>query len=136
MSSNPSVLYVEDDPQSRKLMHMLLKGRMGLTNINIFEDSTDFLARYQALQSKPDIIFLDIHMKPYDGFEMLEMLRKLDPDSKVPVIALTASVMNEEVHRLRTGGFNGCLAKPIDLTTFPDTLYRIISGEFIWRILD
>jgi CheY-like chemotaxis protein len=136
MSSQPIVLYVEDDPQSRKLMQMLLKGRMGLTNVNIFEDSTDFLERFQALETKPDIIFLDIHMKPYDGFEMLEMLHKLEPAVNIPVIALTASVMNEEVHRLRTAGFNGCLAKPIDLTTFPDTLYRILSGEFIWRILD
>jgi two-component system sensor histidine kinase BarA len=136
MNNQPTVLYVEDDPQSRKLMNMLLKGRMGLSNVTIFEDSTDFTSRIESLETKPDIIFLDIHMKPYDGFEMLEMLRKIESTSDTPVIALTASVMNEEVHRLRTAGFNGCLAKPIDLNTFPEMMTRILDGEVIWRIVD
>jgi CheY-like chemotaxis protein len=136
MSSHPVVLYVEDDPQSRKLMNMLLKGRMGLSDVTIFENSENFVPRVEGLTSTPDIIFLDIHMKPYDGFEMLAMLRDLDRTRDIPVIALTASVMNEEVHRLRTAGFNGCLAKPIDLNTFPDMLNRILSGEVIWRIVD
>jgi len=48
---------------------------------------------------------------------------------------MTASVMNEEVHRLRTCGFDGCLAKPIDFDSFPEALNRILSGEKIWRIV-
>jgi CheY-like chemotaxis protein len=132
----PAILYVEDDPQSRKLMSMLLKGRMKLPHVTILEDSNDFLANVEALDPKPDVILLDIHMKPYSGFEMLTMLRELAWASSTPIVALTASVMNEEVQRLRSIGFNGCLAKPIDLETFPDTLQRIIAGETIWRILN
>jgi len=135
-SQEPAILYVEDDPQSRKLMSMLLKGRMKLPHVTILEDSNDFLANVEALDPKPDVILLDIHMKPYSGFEMLTMLRELAWASSTPIVALTASVMNEEVQRLRSIGFNGCLAKPIDLETFPDTLQRIIAGETIWRILN
>ena len=132
----PAILYVEDDPQSRKLMSMLLKGRMKLPHVTILEDSQDFLTHVEALDPKPDVILLDIHMKPYNGFEMISMLRELSWANDKPIVALTASVMNEEVQRLRSIGFNGCLAKPIDLETFPDTLQRILSGEIIWRIIN
>ncbi|MBN8638321.1 MAG: response regulator [Anaerolineae bacterium] len=135
MNPQISVLYVEDDPHSRTLMRMLLSGRMKLPNVTIFENSEDFLAKVEALTPKPDVIFLDIHMQPYDGFTMLSMLQQLDWARNTRIVALTASVMNEEVVKLRQSGFDGCLAKPIDLTTFPDTFQRIVDGEAIWRII-
>ena len=135
MIAEPVILYVEDDPQSRKLMNMLLKGRMKLPHVTILEDSQDFLAVVEALDPKPDIILLDIHIRPFDGFEMLSILRGLPWADNTPIVALTASVMNEEVQKLQNMGFNGCLAKPIDLETFPNTLQQIIDGETIWRIL-
>lgn len=135
MSDEISVLYVEDDPQSRRLMKMLLSGRMGLQNVTIFEDSEGFLERVNALEPKPTLIFLDIHVKPFNGFEMLEMLRLQAWTGDVAIVALTASVMSEEIQQLTTAGFDGCLAKPIDMTTFPDTLRRLVRGESIWSVM-
>ena len=136
MNVQPVILYVEDDAKSRTIMNLLLKTRMGLQHLTMFEDSTDFLMRLKALDPAPNIIFLDIHVKPYSGFEMLAMVR-LDPVfHKTPVVALTARVMNEEVQQLRARGFDGCLAKPIDLDTFPEILDHILNGETIWRIID
>ena len=134
-TKQPVVLYVEDDPQSRKLMSMLLKGRMKLPHVTILEDSDNYQAHVEALDPKPDIILLDIHMKPINGFEMLTLLREYAWVENTPIVALTASVMSEEVQRLRSIGFDGCLAKPIDLQTFPETLERILDGETIWRII-
>jgi CheY-like chemotaxis protein len=136
MHTQPSVLYVEDNPQNRKLMQLLLQGRLRLPHVNIFEDSHEFATRLTMLQPQPDVIFLDIHVQPYDGFEMLQMIRQRTRFNDTPVVALTASVMNEEVQKLRQAGFNGCLAKPIDMNTFPDTLNRILLGESIWRVLE
>lgn len=135
MMDKPVVLYVEDDPSSRKIMRMLLSGRMGLSNVVFFEDSENFVKRVQALDPRPDLIFLDIHVKPHNGFELLKILRELEAFNGVPIIALTASVMNEEVQMLRTAGFNGCLAKPVDMETFPDSIHRIMNGEVVWRII-
>src|SRR5882724_4548680 len=120
MEKLPVVLYVDDDPHSRKLMQMLLCGRMKLSHVTIFENSEDFLPRVNALVPKPDVVFLDIHVKPYSGFQMLKLLRETEWIKDTPIVALTASVMNEEVQTLRTARFNGCLAKPINLATFPD----------------
>jgi CheY-like chemotaxis protein len=136
MSVHPIVLYVEDNAQSRRLMRMLLERRMGLTQVTILENSENFVERVQALDPKPDVIFLDIHMHPIDGFEMLALLKQMPWTAGIPIIALTASVMSEEVQKLRTIGFNGCLAKPIDMESFPETMTRILNGEVIWRITD
>lgn len=135
MSISPAILYVEDEPMSRMVMDLLLKGRMGLDNVTIFEDSHNFMGRLNSLSPQPEVIFLDIHMEPIDGFEMLELVRNADHLQTTPVVALTASVMNEEIARLKSAGFDGCLAKPIDLETFPDTLQQIISGNSVWQIV-
>ncbi len=131
---NPIILYVEDDTMSREVMKLLLTRRMKFDNVYIFEDSTDFKNQLLALPQKPNIIFLDIHMEPIDGFEMLEVIRGHPDYAKLPVVALTASVMNEEVTLLRTKGFDGALAKPVDQRNFPEILKRLLNGEQVWRI--
>lgn len=132
--NEPAVLYVEDDANSRMLMDMLLRRRMKLKHVTILEDSQDFTSKVQALDPKPDLILLDIQMKPYNGFEMLTMLREMEWVQDRPIVALTASVMNEEVQRLRVAGFDGCLSKPLEIEDFPDTVDRILQGEHVWRV--
>lgn len=134
MNTQPAILYVEDEARSRRVMQMLLSIKMKLPHVTIFADSSDFLARAEALDPKPDVIFLDIHVDPYNGFEMLEMLRRSEKFHETHIIALTASVMNEEVHQLRGSGFDGCLSKPVDSDTFPELLSQIMQGEEIWRV--
>ncbi|MCA9907502.1 MAG: response regulator [Anaerolineae bacterium] len=135
MNNQPSILYVEDDAHSRRVMKLLLTAQMGLQNVTIFENSVDFLDRAEALNPKPDVIFLDIHMEPHTGFEMLNMVRASAKLQATPVVALTASVMNDEVEKLRTGGFDGCIAKPLNIQHFPHLLDSILSGETVWRII-
>jgi CheY-like chemotaxis protein len=131
---NPILLYVEDEARSRRVMQMTINS-LEIDHLTIFEDSRDFEARVQALSPKPEVIFLDIHMLPIDGFEMLKRLRAMPEYQKTPIVAMTASVMSEEIHQLRTAGFDGCIAKPIDIDTFPDSLRRICMGEQVWRIV-
>src|SRR5258708_10396054 len=131
MTDQPVVLYVEDDPQSRTVMRLLLN-RVGVSHMTILENSADFLMVISALDPKPNVILLDIHLEPHTGFEMLQMLRQLEWATQTPVIAITASVMNEEIQRLRTAGFSGCPAKPLDLSIFLDTPKPIPAGPTIW----
>lgn len=130
---NPSIVYVEDDTHSREVMYILLVELMGLSDVTFLEDSTDFLQRIE--KSVPDIILLDIHVYPLNGFQMLSMLRQHPRFRHTRVVALTASVMNEEVHQLKTAGFDGVIAKPIDMDQFPILLERILNGENVWTIV-
>ncbi|MGJ3237122.1 MAG: response regulator [Anaerolineae bacterium] len=133
---NLTYVYVEDDPMSREALSLILKRVMKLEHVHIFEDSTDFMTRVSALSTVPDIFLLDIHMHPHSGFEMLAMLRADDRYRASRIIALTASVMNEEIDLLKTSGFDGVIGKPINVPTFPKILGRITHGETIWHITD
>ena len=132
---NPIILYVEDDLQSREIMRVLVDEVMQGPKLTIFEDSQNFLERIIALTPRPDVVLLDIHMKPITGFEMLKLLRGHELFKSTPVVALTASVMNEEVHQLKTAGFDGVLAKPLDMDAFPLVLQRILKGETVWHVM-
>lgn len=134
MLGNLVFLYVEDDPLSRDVVEMMMEYVIGNKNLIMFEDSSNFMARLKQLAPRPDVILMDIYVQPEDGFTMLKQIRR-DPDfQNVKVIALTASVMEDEIERLRRHGFDGIIGKPLDIATFPDLLERIIRGETIWRI--
>ena len=131
--SSLTFLYMEDDELSSKIMVLLLEA-LGHTNIYTFDESSHFLEKVASLPAIPDVIFLDIHMDPHDGFEMLDMLRRNDRYNAAKIVALTASVMNEEISMLRDAGFDGVIAKPLDQGTFPELLTRILQGEQVWRV--
>lgn len=135
MNKQTAILYVEDDERSRKIMRLLLETMLELEQVHIFEDSHNFVNRVADLQPSPDIVLLDIHVPPYDGFEMLRLLRAQPAFSTTPIIALTASVMSEEVQQLKSAGFSGVIAKPIDMETFPQLLQRVAQGEYIWHVI-
>ncbi|SRR5258706_14678160 len=132
MLNQPYIIYVEDDSFSRTVMEMILKKGLGHKNLVIYENSNYFIERLDSLPVEPEIIFLDIHMGPYDGFTLLKMIRENPKYCSVKVIALTASVMNEEVSMLQESGFDGGLAKPLDMELFPDLLERIRQGDEVW----
>ena len=134
MKQTYSYLYVEDDALSREVMETLLVQVVGVKSLALFEDSTDFLARLRALDPQPDLILLDIFVGPHDGHEMLSMLRGDPQYREIRVIAVTASVMSDEVLRPRAAGFDGALAKPLDMVTFPDLIRRLEAGEAVWQI--
>ncbi|MEM9954739.1 MAG: response regulator [Chloroflexota bacterium] len=134
--SQPVILYVEDNPESREILQFVVEVIMGFEQLTVFEDSTDFEAKVATLDPTPTIILLDIHMTPYTGFEMLKMVRADTKYQDIPVIALTASVMSEEVKELKDAGFDGVIAKPLDVDRFPNHLEAITKGEKLWNITD
>lgn len=134
--AKPIVLYVEDDAPSREIMVLVLKKMMNCTVYHIFDSSENFMSAVRALDPQPNIILLDIHVPPYNGFDMLAFLRADNAYKHTPIVALTASVMNEEVQRLQNAGFNAVFSKPIDIDTFPEKLTRILQGEKLLSVMD
>jgi two-component system sensor histidine kinase TorS len=128
------LLCVEDDPSNRLVMKLLVEKTLTAKSYVIFEDSADFISRLRDLPVRPDIILLDIHVSPFNGFQMLKMIREDSVYCNTKVVALTASVMNEEVERLRKSGFDGAIGKPITLSAFPVVIERILNGESIWQV--
>lgn len=134
MPHSPVLLYVEDDIASIKIMKMIAEKVMKTQTLTVFHGSESFMEKLNALKMPPDVFLLDIHMKPYDGYELLGMLRSDQRFRSSNIIALTASVMGEEVDRLKTSGFNGAISKPLNITLFPDLIERILRGEQVWFV--
>jgi CheY-like chemotaxis protein len=67
---------------------------------------------------------------------MLQMLRSEPAYQDAKVIALTASVMNDEVTLLKNSGFNGAIGKPINVSTFSEVIQAVLDGVDIWHISD
>ena len=128
-----SLLYVDDNPHSRELMRLILTKMARVKMFIFFEDSQNFLARVQGIQPRPDIILLDIQIKPIDGVEMLRQLRADPALCYAQIVAITAGGMNGEINRLKTLGFDSAIGKPLNLRDFPILLEKIAAGESVWR---
>lgn len=132
--SKPTILYVEDDKFSREVLAHIITRVMGFPDLIVFEDSSDFMERVQALPRVPDIFFLDVQVNPIDGHKMLALLRADERYKNSRIIAVTASVMADEVKVLQDAGFDGLIGKPIMKKVFPDLLSRILKGEKVWYV--
>ncbi|MGF1503960.1 MAG: response regulator [Chloroflexi bacterium] len=127
-------LYVEDDPASREAMRITMEFVLRIKTLTIFEDSSDFLDRLRQLPHQPDVIFLDLNMAPYSGFDLLAMIRTDPLLQSNLVVAVTAS-LDEDINHLRNAGFDAAIPKPLDLEKFPGMLERIVRGETVWDSL-
>ncbi|MBC7871811.1 MAG: response regulator [Chitinophagaceae bacterium] len=130
----PVFVYVEDDLPSRQIVKVLLTRVMKFSNLTLFEDSGNILSRLEGLNPPPTVFFLDIQMKPHDGYEVLHLLRGDRRYASATIIAMTANVMSNDVEQLKKEGFDGLIGKPIIKDTFPQLVERILEGKPVWFV--
>jgi CheY-like chemotaxis protein len=114
-----TVLLIEDNPVNRKVTTLILQ-KLGLT-IDTAEDGIYGLEKLQ--QRDYDIVLMDLHMPRMDGFKTCEAIRSGKTGSgktSVPVVALTATVLKDELDRCIGCGFNGFILKPVHM----ESLYK------------
>jgi CheY-like chemotaxis protein len=126
-------LYIEDHPASRLVMQLLLKELLGFEDLTMFDDSRDIVQRLEATGKTFDVIFLDLHVDPLDGFEVIKLLRQHEKFAPSKVVVLTASMMLDELDSVREAGFDGLISKPLDPGSFGDYVNRILAGEAVWE---
>jgi len=116
--ANELILVVEDNEQNQKLARDVLQVKG--YRVLIAESAEAGLPL--ALEKKPDLVLMDIHLPGMNGIQALAKLRA-DPATKsIPVLAFTASVMPQDRHQITTAGFDGFLSKPINLKEFLETI--------------
>ena len=109
---NASVLVVDDNPANVLLLQRLLRAA-GLVNVDGYTDARAALE--QCVDSVPDLLLLDLHMPPPDGFQVMEaLLSRLPPDVFLPVLVLTADAGGEIKRRALAAGAKDFLTKPLD----------------------
>lgn len=117
------VMIVEDNELNMKLFRDLIEAngyetvrtRNGLTALDLARDH------------RPDLILMDIQLPEISGLDVTRWLKEDEDLHTIPVIAVTAFAMKGDEERIRQGGCEAYISKPISVTGFLDTVRRFIG---------
>ncbi len=118
-----TVLVVEDNDLNMKLFHDLLEAH----GYNILQTKDGMEALQLARQHRPDLILMDIQLPEVSGLEVTKWLKEDDSLKSIPVVAVTAFAMKGDEEKIREGGCEAYIAKPISVTNFLQTVERFVN---------
>ena len=127
------VLIVEDNVRNYALLARLLVF-LGVRQTEWKRSGWQVLEFAKDTMPRVDLILLDIHLPEEDGYEVLEQFRKDERFAKTLIVAVTADVSQANLNRAKVAGFDGFLAKPINVDLFPEQVRRVLQGESVWDL--
>ncbi|WP_075217445.1 response regulator [Mongoliimonas terrestris] len=119
-----TVLIVEDNELNMKLFHDLLEAH----GYRTIQTRNGIEALDLARAHKPDLILMDIQLPEVSGLEVTKWIKEDDELRAIPVIAVTAFAMKGDEERIRQGGCEAYISKPISVSKFLETV-RAYLGE-------
>ena len=117
------VLIVEDNELNMKLFNDLLEAH-GYYTLQT-KDGDEALRMARA--HRPDLILMDIQLPEVSGLEVTKWLKEDDELRSIPIIAVTAFAMKGDEQKIRDGGCEAYIAKPISVASFMSTVERFLS---------
>ncbi|GGB58726.1 response regulator [Roseibium aquae] len=120
-----TVLIVEDNELNMKLFHDLLEAH----GYNTLQTRTGMEALELARLHKPDLILMDIQLPEVSGLEVTKWIKEDEDLAPIPIIAVTAFAMKGDEERIRQGGCEAYISKPISVARFLDTVRSYIGSE-------
>ena len=112
------VMIVEDNELNMKLFNDLLEAH----NFQTIQTSNGLEALELARTHRPDLILMDIQLPEVSGLEVTKWLKEDDELARIPVIAVTAFAMKGDEERIRQGGCEAYISKPISVMKFIETV--------------
>jgi len=119
-----TVLIVEDNELNMKLFHDLLEAQ-GYATLQT-KDGREALQL--ARDHRPDLVLMDIQLPKVSGLEVTKWIKEDDDLRDIPVIAVTAFAMKGDEEKIRQGGCEAYIAKPISVSEFLQTVQKFIDG--------
>jgi two-component system cell cycle response regulator DivK len=117
------VLIVEDNELNMKLFHDLVEA----CGHEILETHDGIEALRLAREHRPDLILMDIQLPEVSGLEVTRWLKADEELRDIPVVAVTAFAMRGDEERIKSGGCEAYIAKPISVANFLQTVERFLS---------
>ena len=114
-----TILYIEDNPANLRLVSVLLSRRNDIQLITAHEP---YLGMELAEAKQPALILLDINLPGINGFEVLERLQENPATSNIPVIAISANAMKQDIQRGIDAGFKNYLTKPVNVNQLMESI--------------
>ncbi len=113
-----TVLVVEDNELNMKLFHDLLEA----SGYDTIQTRSGLEAIDLARAHHPDLILMDIQLPEVSGLEVTKWIKEDDDLRSIPIIAVTAFAMKGDEERIRQGGCEAYLSKPISVGKFIETV--------------
>jgi two-component system cell cycle response regulator DivK len=120
-----TVLIVEDNELNMKLFNDLLDA-YGYATLQA-RSGTEALRL--AREQSPSLILMDIQLPEVSGLEVTKWLKEDDRLRDIPVVAVTAFAMKGDEERIRQGGCEAYISKPISIAMFLDTVRRYLGED-------
>ena len=117
------VLIVEDNELNMKLFHDLLDSQ----GYETLQTREGLQALAMAREHRPDLILMDIQLPEISGLEVTKWLKEDEELAHIPVVAVTAFAMKGDEERIREGGCEAYISKPISVIGFLDTVKRYVA---------
>ncbi len=117
------VLIVEDNELNMKLFHDLLDAH----GYETLQTRDGMEALELARSERPDLILMDIQLPEVSGLEVTKWLKEDDSLRSIPVVAVTAFAMKGDEEKIRQGGCEAYIAKPISVAQFMETVQRFLD---------
>ena len=135
-NDNGPILLVEDNPMDVDLT-LRAFARRKLTNpIQVARDGEEaisWIARWEAGEPRPVVILLDLKLPKISGLEVLRQIKAHKISRKIPVVVLTTSSEDSDMHTAYEYGANSYIVKPVDFEKFMDVTGQI---ELYWTVLN
>jgi two-component system, cell cycle response regulator DivK len=122
-SPQKTVMIVEDNELNMRLFRDLLTA-FGYRTV---ETRDGLQALDLARTEKPDLILMDIQLPHVSGLDVTRWMKADDDTAAIPIIAVTAFAMRGDEERIREGGCQGYLSKPITVSTFMAKIREFIG---------
>ncbi len=117
------ILIVEDNELNMKLFSDLLEAH----GYETLQTREGLKALDMAREHKPDLILMDIQLPEVSGLDVTKWIKNDESIASIPVVAVTAFAMKGDEERIREGGCEGYLSKPITVSSFIETVRRFID---------
>jgi two-component system, cell cycle response regulator DivK len=118
-----TVLIVEDNELNMKLFHDLLDAQ----GYRTLQTRSGVDALSLARNHRPNLILMDIQLPEVSGLEVTKWLKDDEELRNIPVIAVTAFAMKGDEERIRQGGCEAYISKPISIGAFLETVRRYLG---------
>ena len=123
--ANELILIVEDNEKNLKLARDVLRFH-GFRTVEATDGESAIALSVEHL---PALVLMDIQLPGMDGIAAMKRIRADERTKHIPTVALTASVMTGDRERFNEAGFDGFIAKPIDVKTFPATVRGYLEAK-------
>ncbi|MDH5445516.1 MAG: response regulator [Gammaproteobacteria bacterium] len=126
ISANANILYIEDNLDNRVVMEALIKKSLGI-DIRTANDAEQGLKMCQ--ESLPDLILMDIRLPGMDGVDAIKLLKNQSETRDIPIIAVSADAMEDNIEYAIKAGADEYITKPFDIENVVSTIVRLSGGQ-------